>query len=93
MFQFAADLDGTDAIMLEAITRNPPLLSKLTDFSRRKFRRLLKTTDKLSYVTPHPFHVFMAGFQPISDLLSYWLQPEYKTFSEYTEKGEYRYAT
>jgi len=93
MFQFAADLDGEEAILLEAITRNPSLLSKLTDWNRRKFRRLLKATDKLSHVSPHPFHAFMAGFQPISDLLAYWLQPEYKTFSEYTEKGEYRYAT
>ena len=92
MFRFAADVDGTDAIVLEAIARQPDHLSKLADFSRRKFRRLLKDSAKLTYCTPHPFHAFMAGFQPLSDLLAYWLQPEYKTFSEYTEKGEYRYA-
>jgi len=59
-----------DGLILKDLHANPENWARLTDFARRKYKRLVSNPDYTSQLEIHPSETFHSGYQPLADYLT-----------------------
>jgi hypothetical protein len=67
-----SDLTGSyiDDLVLADLNSNPENWARLTDFLRRKYKRMITQPERVSQFEIHPSEQFLAGYQPLADYLT-----------------------